>query len=214
MIITRLSLKNFGVYAGTNTFEFNSSKPIVLIGGMNGRGKTTFLEAVLLALYGANSFAYNESKYRTYGQYLRAYVNAADQTLESYVELEFKLENESQYLIHREWSGAGHRTREKIIVQKDGEFNSFLTDNWSMFMENILPSGLSNFFFFDGEKIAELAVESTNAQMKQSIKALLGITVLDVLENDISRIVTRISKKSSNQMEVKELELLKNRFLI
>ena len=57
MIITRLSLKNFGVYAGTNTFEFNSSKPIVLIGGMNGRGKTTFLEAVLLALYGANSFA-------------------------------------------------------------------------------------------------------------------------------------------------------------
>ena len=114
-------------------------------------------------------------------------------------------------MIHREWSGAGHRTREKIIVQKDGEFNSFLTDNWSMFMENILPSGLSNFFFFDGEKIAELAVESTNAQMKQSIKALLGITVLDVLENDISRIVTRISKKSSNQMEVKELELLKNR---
>ena len=65
MIITKLTLHNFGVYAGTNTFEFNNQKPVVLIGGMNGRGKTTFLEAVLLALYGANSFAYNESKYAT-----------------------------------------------------------------------------------------------------------------------------------------------------
>ena len=61
MIIKKLVLHNFGVYASTNVFEFKGNKPIVLIGGMNGRGKTTFLEAVLLALYGSNSFAYNES---------------------------------------------------------------------------------------------------------------------------------------------------------
>ena len=60
MIITKLTLHNFGVYAGDNTFEFQNHKPVVLIGGMNGRGKTTFLEAVLLALYGANSFAYTK----------------------------------------------------------------------------------------------------------------------------------------------------------
>lgn len=54
MIITRLTLNNFGVYAGFNTFEFSGAKPVVLIGGMNGRGKTTFLEAILLALYGSN----------------------------------------------------------------------------------------------------------------------------------------------------------------
>lgn len=148
MIITRLTLNNFGVYAGVNTFEFSGAKPVVLIGGMNGRGKTTFLEAILLALYGSNSFAYNESKYRTYGQYLKAYVNRADGSLESSVELEFKLASgkEESYLIKREWSGASTRVREKITVNKDGEFSSFLTANWSMFIENILPSGLSNFF--------------------------------------------------------------------
>lgn len=111
---------------GLHTFEFSGSKPVVLIGGMNGRGKTTFLEAILLALYGSNSFAYNESKYRTYGQYLKAYVNRADGSLES-------------------------------------------------------------------------------------IKALLGITVLDSLGNDISRIITKTTKAASNPMEAKELETLRDK---
>jgi DNA sulfur modification protein DndD len=47
MIIKSLKLHNFGVYANDNVFEFKSNKPVVLIGGLNGRGKTTFLEAVL-----------------------------------------------------------------------------------------------------------------------------------------------------------------------
>lgn len=71
-------MHNFGVYAGTNEFNFESQKPIVLIGGLNGRGKTTFLEAVLLSLYGSNSFAYKESSYKSYGQYLRSFVNRND----------------------------------------------------------------------------------------------------------------------------------------
>ena len=35
-----------------------------------------------------------------------------------------------------------------VEVELNGEKNPFLTENWSMFIENILPSGLSNFFFF------------------------------------------------------------------
>lgn len=78
MIIKELKLHNFGVYAGTNVFDFKADKPIALIGGLNGRGKTTFLEAVLLSLYGKNSFAYSEGRRQTYGQYLKSYVNVAD----------------------------------------------------------------------------------------------------------------------------------------
>ena len=90
MIIKRLTMHNFGVYASTNTFDFSGKKPIVLIGGLNGRGKTTFLNAVLLALYGANSFAYRESSFKSYGQYLRSFVNLSDGSKQTYVEMEMQ----------------------------------------------------------------------------------------------------------------------------
>jgi len=211
MIIKELTLHNFGVYASTNRFNFHGEKPIVLIGGMNGRGKTTFLEAVLLALYGPNSFAYKESKYKTFGQYLKSFVNVADGTMETYIDLEFTMDSEGKesYRIHREWSSGKKRISEAIRVCKDGEYNSFLTDNWIMFIENILPSGLSNFFFFDGEKIAELAVENTSTQMKESIKTLLGISVLDLLKGDLGRIINRVTKNQKENAEVTEIETLR-----
>ena len=213
MIIKKLIMHNFGVYASTNVLEFKGNKPVVLIGGMNGRGKTTILEAILLSLYGANSFAYTESKFTTYGQYLKSYVNKADGTLETYVEIEFSMDakNREVYCVHREWDGNGLRVHEKINVKKNGEENSFLTENWPMFVENILPSALSSFFFFDGEKIAELAVEETSEQMKESIKAMLGITVLDVLQSDVVKMIARLSKESEENQDLKKLEELRTK---
>ena len=212
MIIKRLTMHNFGVYASTNTFDFTGEKPIVLIGGLNGRGKTTFLEAVLLSLYGANSFAYKESAFKTYGQYLRSFVNISDGTKKTFIELDFVLNNADRdhYVVRREWSAVNKiRTNEKIFVRKNGRYNRFLTENWSMFVENILPSALSNFFFFDGEKIAELAVDSTNSQLKESIRAMLGISVLDTLRSDIRRNIRKLQKSGSASKETKEIDRLR-----
>ena len=211
MIINRLILHNFGVYAGTNVFEFTHKKPIVLIGGMNGRGKTTFLEAILLSLYGANSIAYKESKYNSYNQYLRSYVNKDHWSQSSYIEMEFFLNDSlgDVYLVRREWNALSKTTKEVISVQKNGSYSEFLTKNWAMFVENILPSALSSFYFFDGEKIAELAVAKTDDQMKESIRSMLGITVLDVLKNDIGRSMRRIGKKEKGDKSEDELKILR-----
>lgn len=213
MIIKKLVMHNFGVYSSTNVLKFVSDKPVVLVGGMNGRGKTTILEAVLLSLYGSNSFAYTESKYNTYGQYLKSYVNKTDGSLKTYLEIEFSMDNSDKevYNVRREWDGKGIRVHEKIIVKKNGEESTFLTENWPMFVENILPSALSSFFFFDGEKIAELAVEETSEQMKESIKAMLGITVLDVLQSDVSKIIGRLCKANEENQDLKKLEELRSR---
>ncbi len=211
MIINRLTMYNFGVYAGTNTFEFTHKKPIVLIGGMNGRGKTTFLEAILLSLYGANSAAYKESKYNSYNQYLRSYVNRSHWSQSSYIELEFVL-NESTndtYVVRREWDALSKITKEKICVQQNGIYSEFLTKNWAMFVESILPSALSSFYFFDGEKIAELAVAKTDVQMKESIRSMLGITILEVLKKDLGRTIRRINKKGKSNDPSSKLDGLR-----
>lgn len=215
MVIKKLHMHNFGVYAGDNEFVFNSHKPVVLIGGMNGRGKTTFLEAVLLALYGSNSFAYTESGRKSYSQYLRSFINRnADDNI-CKVELEFEINNtiKENYVVRREWDALNKRTREHIYVYKDGMFNEFLTANWPMFVENILPSALSSFFFFDGEKIAELAVDSTNIQLKNSIRSMLGISVLDVLSSDILRNLKRITR-AENKIRTMENQIIDDKIKI
>ena len=188
MRIRKLVLHNFGVYSGTNTFEFTHNEPVVLIGGLNGRGKTTFLEAVLLALYGSNSFAFKESKFRSYNQYLKSYTNTTDGTYKSSVEIEFEIMGSKLevFQVQREWTSRG-KTEELIHVKKDGVYSDFLTNNWAMFIENQIPSALSNFYFFDGEKISELAVDQTGEQVKESIRAMLGMTVLDTLKNDLEK---------------------------
>ncbi len=197
MTIKKIVLHNFGIYAGTNEFVFDGEKKVVLIGGMNGRGKTTILEAVLLALYGRNSFAYAESNFQSYSRYLDSYVNKKDGTLMSYIQLDFGFDG-SDYLVKRSWEGNKRKIKDIIEVWQDGKFNEFLTDNWVMFMENLLPSGLSNFFFFDGEKIAELVADSTDEKLKDSIKSLLGIEVLDSLDRNLGKLLRKSCKENDN----------------
>ncbi len=211
MIIKKLQLHNFGVYAGDNEFVFEGNKPIVLIGGMNGRGKTTFLEAVLLALYGQSSSACSESDHKSYSEYLRSFVNRGSNDSTCGVTLEFETNNgiRENYKIQRIWSAESKRVKEQIVVYKDGEYNDFLTNNWPMFVENILPSALSSFFFFDGEQIAELAVDRTNEQLKNSIRSMLGISVLDVLSNDITRNLKKVNKTGKQNVSAEEIQKLR-----
>jgi DNA sulfur modification protein DndD len=54
MILTRLSITNFGVYRDQHDFDLRprvvdtETLPVVLFGGKNGAGKTTILEAIRL----------------------------------------------------------------------------------------------------------------------------------------------------------------------
>jgi len=54
MLLTNITLNDFGVYGGHNEFDFKTTpgKPIILCGGTNGAGKTTLFESVMLCLYG------------------------------------------------------------------------------------------------------------------------------------------------------------------
>ncbi|MEG0512597.1 MAG: DNA sulfur modification protein DndD [Clostridia bacterium] len=212
MMIKRLQLYNFGIYAGDNSFDFTLEKPVVLIGGMNGRGKTTFLEAIVLSLYGSNSAAYKESSYKTYGQYLRSLVNRDSCNQQAFVELTFIINDGTpiEYTVHREWDSNSKRISEKTSVEENGVFNEFLTNNWSMFVENIVPSALSSFYFFDGEKIAELALDESNTQLRESIRSMLGLNILDVLKNDLQKTLRRRFRQQTAFISRDTIQALKH----
>ena len=61
MIFKTLCIQNFGLFCGSHEFDleprikYRKTRPIILFGGKNGAGKTTFLEAILLCLYGKNA---------------------------------------------------------------------------------------------------------------------------------------------------------------
>ena len=54
LLLTEITLQDYSVYKGKNTFDFTCSpdKPIIVIGGENGAGKTTLFESIMLCLYG------------------------------------------------------------------------------------------------------------------------------------------------------------------
>jgi DNA sulfur modification protein DndD len=150
MKISSVTLHNFGIYAHTNTLPLDSAEPVVLIGGMNGRGKTTFLEAVLLALYGRRSFAFIESKL-SFPNYLTKLVNKSDGTLNTYIDLIFYLNSSKesdQYRIKREWFLANSSPTMKTSVFLNEKYDQILSDNWDTFIEEILPNAIAPFFLF------------------------------------------------------------------
>ena len=64
MLLTKITLKDYGIYQGKTEFDFTTTpeRPIVLIGGTNGSGKTTLFESIMLCLYGISAFDKKMSK--------------------------------------------------------------------------------------------------------------------------------------------------------
>lgn len=199
MIFKDLQLNNFGIFAGDNCFHFSSptdpSKNITLIGGKNGCGKTTILDAVLLALYGKRSLTVRESG-MSYSAYLKKSIHKEADSCA--IELSFLIPSKADFLdfrIKRSWSNQTKPT-EHLEIWQNNHYDEQLADNWDTFVEELVPSGIAGLFFFDGEKISRLAEEEeTSETTQQSIKSMLGIDTVDNLINDMKKIVKRNETK-------------------
>lgn len=66
MKINRVTLYNFSSYVGENTISLDThdEQNIILIGGNNGAGKTSFFTAIKLALYGPQCFRFQDKNNR------------------------------------------------------------------------------------------------------------------------------------------------------
>lgn len=192
MILDTLILHDFGVYRGRHAFNLAPEapdRPIILIGAQNGAGKTTFLEGLQLALYGRlapTGFRGAQS----YEAYLRGSINrlAAPQD-GAQVEVQFRRTSagtERRYALRRCWSVHKAKLRETFEVLVDGAFDRVLTEQWAEYVDELLPPRIAPLFFFDGEKIEQLAdLRKSSEIIGVAIKALLGLDIVERLELDL-----------------------------
>ncbi|CEP66719.1 DNA sulphur modification protein DndD [Moorella glycerini] len=199
MIIRSIKLENFGLYAGRQCLEpavrTENSGPITLVGGLNGRGKTSLLEAILLNLYGSRSPFVHE-RARSYSAYLDSLIHRGVPREEgAAVELELMVpieEGHTLLRIRRSWKAAAVRVVDRLEIWRDGLEDSHLASNWDTYVENLIPSGISGLFFFDGEKISALAESGgTSESVKAAIRSLLGLDLVDRLIADLNLVIKR-----------------------
>lgn len=207
MYFSAIELHNFGIYRGTQRIELSDAvgqHNVTLIGGLNGRGKTTLIEAIFLIFFGKRSLQYISDKKRKYDSLLKSYINKTATDATTYISATFMLDNDIEYKVTRSWTRDGNKTAEILSVTKNGIHDSYLSENWNFYIEDILPFGISRFFFFDNEKISQIADDESFDEIKDSIKAVMGVTTIDKLLDDINRI-TKEKRNALQSLENSDL---------
>jgi len=223
MLLTKVTLNDLGVYRGRNEFDFKTTpeKPIILCGGTNGAGKTTLFESVMLCLYGQESFEkkisqkqYHEIILRSIHRFLGTKKSADEASI--IVEFQFAHEGKiSEYQVMRMWQNNDGKIDEKFTIQKKNlsdenftKLDSIEESEWQIFINQLLPIGITKLFFFDGEKIQNIADSGNeDRHIRSSFDSLLGLDLVKQLSNDIGLSILRESKGETKKI-LDEINLL------
>lgn len=194
MHFTKVELHNFGIYKGTHVMclrNKSGNRNITLVGGLNGRGKTTFHDAVLLALYGRQALKYVQEKARSYEKLLADHINKHTLDDITFIAVSICLDDGTNLRIKRSWQLKHGKLEQNVIVEKNGSEDKYLGESWSYYIEEILPFGIAKFFFFNNEKITQLADDITFEQVKTSIKSAIGIYTIEKAIEHVDEVIKR-----------------------
>lgn len=197
MYFTKVELHNFGIYKGTHEMCLTDqigNRNITLVGGLNGRGKTTFHDSILIALYGKQALKYIQEKARSYDKMLIDHINKHATDDETYVAVSLCLDDGTSLRVKRSWTAKGKKADQQIIVEKDGVVDKYLGESWSYYIEEILPFGIARFFFFNNEKITQLADDTSFEQIKSSIKSAIGVSSIEKAIDHTDEVIRRKKK--------------------
>ncbi|MRR53943.1 MAG: DNA sulfur modification protein DndD [Deltaproteobacteria bacterium] len=219
MIFNKLTVTNLGNFSGTYVLPLRAKdtqeiRPIILFGGLNGAGKTTLFDAIKLCLYGPEMFgAIGVAKYQ---EYLRRKIHSSKITVvqpnNASIAVEFdyaQLGTVNTYQIERMWEISGTKVLETLIIEKNGlPLNDIEKDGWQDFIKEIIPLGLSQLFFFDGEKIQRMMSDDSNEELKRSILSLLGLDLVERLQADLKIYRSKFLKGLSSENFAREISVL------
>ncbi len=200
MWISKIELTNFKSYrhAEFNFPEPEGEKNIVLVGGINGYGKTSILEALYLCLYGKDAIVHlaraglKTDEFKGYPSFLeRAFNGEARRASEDLMSVRVVVQKTKTKGIDilRRWyfrTSTGVWQEDEAVVRettrgvpgmpKTDQKNGFLLSE--LLDDNFVPAHVAPFFFFDGEEVKKLADQNRIEQVKQGLEGLLGVVLL------------------------------------
>jgi DNA sulfur modification protein DndD len=218
MIFKRIKINNYKTYLSLDLdLSVGNDRPIILIGGMNGGGKTTLFEAICGALYGL--------KIRDKAQFMELLNNGAVNTTDHTISLELTfvgmvLSQEQKYILKRTYKlnpagvpveSVGLNMNGNLFVygtatppaqRKDSEqqVNKIIKAN--------LPQELSQYFLFDAMQSSELLKENVFAKIiRDNIENVMGFHKYVQLKHaSETTLQEQTAQRMKAQEEAKEYE--------
>jgi len=213
MIIRQLTVCNFKNFQGIHSIELDvdqsNGKNIILIGGANGSGKTTLLEAVRLCLFGRKAIDPMLSN-REYEQFIISMKNKRAMKKRErnfFVQLDIDLETSPggfPLTIKRSWDIKKKRVIENFLLLHMGEQLEYIPkEYWEDYILSLIPLHVSDFFFFDGEKVKSLAVgDQADKILRESIKDLVGLNLYESLSHDLTALKSKIARRNISKEDI------------
>ncbi|KIV56071.1 hypothetical protein AM501_20580 [Aneurinibacillus migulanus] len=213
-----LRLNNYKIYYGTQTINFeiptiqNSPyrKNLVLIGGLNGVGKTTILNAIYYVLFGQQDLSTEE--------YQSSFTSAINDRFfeeggrEASITLSLQ---ERNHIIQVEvmWSFDQfkkliHENRTITILDQDGKImkqSSCTEQEYYDFINKRIPIGIASFFIFDGEKIQQLVEKQDSQIIREAIQRIVSLETYKSLVINLNVLQKSMEKKMKVKSSEKEM---------
>ena len=219
MIIRRIIINNFKCYVGENVFDLNVTpdRNVILIGGINGGGKTSLSEAICLCLYGSKTNGAVMSEVR-YQEFLNEMWSAKTKENVMSVAMDVVLDDSNppmELTVCRSFKRKGNKIIENLSLTKGGEDVEIIDrEYWEYYIQQLIPSELSRYYFFDGEKIQKrLLDDDADEYIRTAIGDVTGITKKSVLANDLMELRRRLLRNDIKPATKKRIESLEKRIL-
>lgn len=184
MLLRSIKLENFRQFVNESIeFSTDENQNVTLIIGDNGTGKTTFTQAFFWCLYGETSFTDKNLLNRKISEEM-----TPDQKVTVKVVLklthgsaDYEIVRTQEY--KKSYSNkisAANTVLNVSVKLADGNTRYLKALECESEIKKILPKELSNYFFFDGERIEKMGKEIASGKKSNSFAtAVVGLTGLN-----------------------------------
>jgi len=212
MIIKRVEVHNIGPFVGTSTFDFETSKKrnIVLIGGKNGSGKTSILQAIKYGLFGAQAFGYKTNNASYFNQ-ITQLLNRSKST-DHHISVSISMNENYEthhYTIKRAWDSKESLSEDiSVMTEDDSKLDQREKVEFFKRIKVQNSTDLISGFIFDGEQIGSIATShEIRTFLANSMASLFNVSMINQVETDLSSYLKSKAENAGNVDQIRLLEI-------